>query len=136
MIVGFTGTRNGITTQQSTTLVRVCSLFEIHEFHHGDCLGSDSQMHNIIRQLFGPKCIIHSHPPINILFRAFTSSDVIHKPKEYLDRNHDIVDVCDGLLATPKTMKEEMRAGTWSTIRYAWKKKKPITIIYPDGSVS
>jgi len=50
-------------------------------------------------------------------------------------RNHKIVDICDILVAFPQTNSETVRSGTYATIRYARKCKKPIIIIYPDGSV-
>lgn len=36
--------------------------------------------------------------------------------------------------AAPKDFKEELRSGTWATIRYAVKQQKRVIIIFPDGS--
>ena len=57
----------------------------------------------------------------------------MHPAKDYLVRNHDIVDVCDVLVATPGQKEEQIRSGTWATIRYARKIRKQIIIVYPDG---
>jgi hypothetical protein len=51
-----------------------------------------------------------------------------------LDRNKMMVDDCEALIATPRLMVEELRSGTWSTIRYARKCRKPVHIVWPDGS--
>ncbi len=68
--------------------------------------------------------------------------------RSYLDRNQDIVDRSDVLLAAPKewtdlsrvrTYEELLRAkplrsGTWSTVRRAYKRRIPIIIVFPNGS--
>ena len=51
-------------------------------------------------------------------------------PKPYLDRNRDIVDACEVLLATPDGP-ERLRSGTWSTVRYARKIGKPVEVRLP-----
>jgi hypothetical protein len=56
------------------------------------------------------------------------------QPKKYVERDHDIVDETDMMISFPPTNKEILRSGTWTTIRYARKKKKKLYIIYPDGS--
>ena len=58
---------------------------------------------------------------------------VVHTPKDYLERNHDIVDETDMLIATPGEEQEVQRSGTWATIRYARKQKRTILTIYPSG---
>jgi hypothetical protein len=40
------------------------------------------------------------------------------------------------LLAVPKGMIEELRSGTWSTIRRAKKHGINVVICWPDGSVT
>ena len=62
-------------------------------------------------------------------------SDQTLPPKDYLDRNHDIVDQTDLLIATPKENTEVLRSGTWATIRYAKKINKPTWIIETNGNI-
>ncbi len=133
MKVGFTGTLSGMNDRQALKLagfLRALSVpSPIDEFHHGDCTGADEQFHKIV----GDYERTYIHPPEDSKKRAWCSSDHILKPKPYLDRNHDIVDATDVLIATPRTNHEELRSGTWATIRYAIKKEKKLIVIYPRG---
>ncbi|HET8688494.1 MAG TPA: hypothetical protein VFM18_17925 [Methanosarcina sp.] len=106
---------------------------EVVEFHHGCCIGADSEAHHIA---VVNRCHLVFHPPIN-QSKANLSliCDEERPAKEYLDRNHDIVNETDWMIACPKSQTEELRSGTWATVRYARKQKKQIVIIYPDGSV-
>lgn len=138
MIIGFTGTRNGLTEQQYAAVhgALAASLFDRIfkvEFHHGDCLGSDAQAAEIARNL-GYRII--SHPPIDPKHRAYVPADFEFIEREYLDRNKDIVDCAMLLVATPGQWAEQQRSGTWSTIRYARRTGVPVLIVYPDGSGS
>ena len=135
MKVGFTGTQVGMTqAQRELVSLYIKELCTGDQFDHGDCIGADTDAHNIALQ-FG--CKIHIHPPINESKRAFNESfTMMYDPKPYLDRNHDIVDSVDIMIATPKDLVEELRSGTWATIRYATKMRKPIIICYKDGSVA
>ncbi len=54
--------------------------------------------------------------------------------KPYLERNRDIVDASEVLIACPSTREEVMRSGTWATVRYARKKGMKITLIFRDGT--
>jgi hypothetical protein len=134
--IGFTGTAEGMLTWQIFTLEHLFTLFrnsgaECEAFHHGDCIGADAMAHDIACS-FGHRIIIH--PPIIDTKRANCVGDVILQAKEYIQRNHDIVDACDLMFATPKSKEEELRSGTWATIRYAQKKGKKLIIIWPDGT--
>ena len=133
MIVGFTGTQQGMTEQQARVLVLIVSAFRMTEFHHGDCIGADAQAHDIVRK--NSSCKIHIHPPIIRSKRAFKIADVVYQEKEYLARNRDIVAACDLLIATPKLPVEELRSGTWATIRDARRNGKSLYIITPNGYV-
>lgn len=128
MIIGFTGTQKGMTYFQKQQ-VELLLLGIEGEFHHGDCIGADAEAHDIAEKYL--KCIIH--PPINNDKRAFKKANIILEPKEYLDRNKDIVKACERLIATPEEYQEQLRSGTWSTVRYARKMKKLIAIIFPNG---
>jgi hypothetical protein len=138
MKIGFTGTQIGLTLHQQgevkRILVEVWSKLlpeETIEFHHGDCIGSDAQAGSIA-SLLG--CIIHVHPPIDARKRAYAKGNVTYAPKEYIERNHNIVDLCNLLIATPRSKDEEIRSGTWATIRYARKRNIPIILITPNGA--
>jgi hypothetical protein len=149
MIIGFTGTRHGMHDLQIRALryilIGIQLITDISEVHHGDCMGADEMFHNIIIKYFNndlrskhPMINIKIHPPVNESNRARCQPGLFGETlpaKEYLERNKDIVEACDMLIATPKEMKEIIRSGTWSTIRYARKMKKSIIIVYPDGSV-
>lgn len=132
MKIGFTGTRNGMTEKQLEAFRTYISDRTITEFHHGDCIGADNQVHLIIERMV-PKIKIFIHPPINSLYRAFLSGFKIYPAKNYLERNKDIVSETEFLIAAPKEYREKVRSGTWSTIRYAKQYLRIVIIIYPDG---
>jgi Na+-transporting NADH:ubiquinone oxidoreductase subunit NqrF len=133
MKVGFTGTQEGMTEKQKQYFDALISKADIKEFHHGDCIGADTDAHNIISKR--KEIQIHIHPPDNDSKRAYNESDYVYEHKPYLERNHDIVDAVDVMIATPKTEQEELRSGTWATIRYARKAGKKLIIISPKGGI-
>ncbi len=133
MKVGFTGTQKGMTLKQRTNAQEY--IRGGIEFHHGDCKGADEQA-NFIASCRGLRIVIH--PPNKSAKRAFcvtNSKGEVRPTKGYIERNHDIVDETDMLVATPSTMKEEVRSGTWATIRYARKQNKKIIILFPSGTI-
>lgn len=130
--IGFTGTRKGMTPQQRETLRMVFQFYSDEDlFHHGDCVGADSEAHELARLV---DMQIHLHPPDNPKARAFCRGAVVEvAPKPYLERNHDIVDSSSILIAAPATDEEELRSGTWATVRYARKTGKTVVTIWPSG---
>lgn len=133
MRIGFTGTRQGMTKEQQATLRSLLNA-DTGEFHHGDCIGADAQAHDIAVGM-GYNIIIH--PPFAVSHRAFKSdgSWKTRAPKDYLERNKDIVMETDYLIATPELEVETTRSGTWSTVRFARKHMRMITIIKPNGNI-
>jgi len=134
-VVGFTGTQEGMTVLQYK---RVNS--KLHELAgenfalavHGDCIGADAQFGRLAGQhgyivRVRPGSDHNGHTPK----RAHGLYDEAYPPEPYLTRNKKIVDDCDLLLACPKSSEEELRSGTWATVRYAQQMKKPVQIIYP-----
>lgn len=130
MILGFTGTRDGMTRLQQALFVGVLARLCPEEFHHGDGLEADAQAHNMVRQHV-PRCRIIIHPPTNDALRAFCEGDEIRAPQPYLIRNLAIAACVDELAAAPKTSVEELRSGTWATVRYARRALKPVHILKP-----
>ncbi len=134
MKVGFTGTQFGMTERQKLRVIGALKALSapspIDEFHHGDCTGADVQFHQIVNDYERT----YIHPPEDSKKRAWCSSSHILKVKPYIERNHDIVDAVNVLIATPRTDYEELRSGTWATIRYALRKDMNVIIYYPQGS--
>ena len=133
MNIGFTGTRQGLTEPQKERLWSTLQSLQKDGavfFCHGDCIGADSAAH-LMASILGLRIILH--PPDRDALRAFCEADEVRKPLPYLQRNHAIVDETDVLLACPGGRREELRSGTWATVRFARKQGKRVILIYPDG---
>ena len=138
--VGFTGTQVGMTDAQKTSIVKQLTRWAKQhsslEAHHGDCVGADADFHNICLANWPHELQVVLHPPIIPHKRSFCQSEgQINLPqKDYISRNHDIVDAVDCMIATPKETTMQWRgSGTWATIRYSQKISKPLRLFYPDG---
>lgn len=132
--IGITGTRQGLTAKQVKRLGQFYQKFGPGEVHHGDCVGADEEADRLAQASRIPVVV---HPPEDNRHRAYCQEyEQIREEKPYLARNRDIVNEADRLVVLPQGMEELERSGTWSTARYARKRKKPVCIIYPDGSVS
>lgn len=147
MNIGFTGSQLGMSHRQIKVFktIMLNLLMNIRTFHHGGCIGSDKQAHdtlfkmrnNISFNLTYPlneniKIIVH--PSNNLVKRAdciLNINDELLDGKPPLERDMDIAKSCDILFATPRTLKEERRSGTWATIRYARKLEKMVVVLDP-----
>lgn len=134
--VGFTGTQRGMTDEQTAVVRAVLYGLRSHRdctyFHHGDCVGADAQSHDIATDLkYWP--IIH--PPSNPSKRAWCEARLedFREPRPYLDRNKDIVRESHVMVAAPGDVEEQLRSGTWSTVRFARKLNREIILVFPDG---
>jgi hypothetical protein len=144
MKLGVTGTDKGITRRQRKMFITVLDFLSKtappEELHHGDCIGADQQFHvlygKFVERFIG-RHTIRIHPPINERARAWCTGGYgaevkWYREKEYLERNDDIAKACDLLIAAPETMEYNvLRSGTWSTVRYAKKRGKPVIILWP-----
>lgn len=137
VIVGFTGTRRGMTQVQRARLAVILDnpRAGITAFHHGDCIGADAEAHALIGDHSSILRVIH--PCTLAAMRAHCAGENVETrpPRRPLDRNHDIVRECAWLIACPRESSEVRRSGTWATIRFARKLQRRTTIIYPDGAV-
>lgn len=107
------------------------------EFHHGCCLGADDDAFDICTE-FAKTAHRIAHPPRNrglISANAEAFSDEVCPALPYLERNFNIAEACEHLFATPAESDEQQTGGTWHTIRCARRLRRPITIIWPDGTV-
>jgi hypothetical protein len=133
--IGFTGTREGLTSAQHEALGGLLAAFTVFEgqlwFHHGDCIGGDKESHELAVRL-GYKT--WGHPPDNPLHRAFCAFDRVEAALPYLERNKVIVHSTQGMIACPLTDKRT-GGGTWSTWGLALKCLRPTYLILPSGRV-
>lgn len=150
MKLGFTGTRNGMTPEQRSAFKSLLAgLPSVLEFHHGDCRGADMDaccLYLAYAQQFDDetfeRATVVVHPPDYDGHRAFCMEKVeyyqlrlvVEKPKPFLDRNRDIVDASELMVACPAESTEQLRGGTWSTVRYARKVGRELVVILPDGT--
>lgn len=145
MLIGFTGTQNGMTDWQKDQFLLTIDKLSISALSHGDCIGADAQA-NEIAKVYGvnffdiwPSTIAHKRANVWRLEQGYHKipyeDRIIHvqvfPTMAALERNKKIVDQCAVLIACPKEHQHTVRSGTWATIRYAWKIKKDVMIIPP-----
>jgi hypothetical protein len=136
ILLGYTGTRTGMTPRQMTGTFRHVTRLTISrpgavtEAHHGDCAGGDAEFH-VIAVVTG--CRTVAHPPADISRRAYCKADIIRDPKPYLDRDWDIAWETAELIAAPDGLPRP-HSGTWTTVSYALQLGRPVTVILPDGT--
>jgi hypothetical protein len=128
MKVGVTGTRMGMTQHQKEQFILKLYDLDVHEFHHGDCIGADAEAHDIVREFF-PDVRIIIHPPAKTTTQAFKQGDESRLPAPYITRDKAIVNESEYLIGAPLTNDEVIRSGTWTTIRYARKTNKPHKVL-------
>lgn len=134
---GFTGRSSYCTDPQSEALRALLAELRAQGFRwldHGDCVGADALAHHLATDI-GYR--IKIHPPENERLRACCKGAlIVEDVKPYIERNHDIVDDTEILIAVPSSMHEVLRSGTWATVRYARKQGRLIIIVWPDGTVT
>lgn len=134
VVLAFTGTQKGLTEEQQAALKRHMLRFRDHGiewFRNGDCIGADEEAAQTWTGMGGR---IHLHPGDNRRKRAMLAADREESPAPNLTRNRTMVDGSHALIACPAGFREELRSGTWATIRYARKHRRPVTIIWPNGT--
>lgn len=144
MIVGFTGTRDGLTSIQKERLSWLFKgKFPFNRYDtllHGGAAGADEIAHDMALAV---DFSIEIYPCDTTRRKHWvdyrdTSGEMyitIHAVRDPLERNRIIANRCNHLIAAPFQMSEVRRSGTWATIRYAREYSKSITIIFPDGSI-
>ena len=136
--IGFTGTQQGMTLEQASSLQAFLAS-RPHNFvgHHGVCVGADHQFDTFARAALNFEWMeLH---PCNLPDKQFcppqAPRDVWHPVLGPLQRNEIIVQKSDFLIATPKEATMQLRSGTWTTVRYAVKAGKQVHVILPNGAL-
>lgn len=141
--IGFTGTRHGMSPPQlAVTTEIVQSLVAGHVAtiggrwiaHHGDCVGADSQFHDIVRPLVGSFVVAHP-AAVARQWQANRDADVVRARMLPTARNIVIVAESTIVVATPYEDVEQPRGGTWSTIRMERAADRPLAIVLRNGDV-
>jgi len=137
MKISFTGTRKGMTERQKSELSVLLiglapALYGVKNyFTHGGAHGADTDAHEIAMLNNCEVFIMPGSESQSLYWFDTMRFRNCYSPKPYLERNRDIVEDGEILIAAPKSLIEEIRSGTWATIRYARKMGKPIIILDP-----
>jgi hypothetical protein len=138
MILGVTGTRTNVMKVQVRGLWAEYKAAGEFRLIHGGAIGGDEIADSVARLYNLLSVDIYPCEPKRYEYWQRKIKDditTIHEVRLPLVRNRIIARDCDRLLALPREMQETLRSGTWATVRYARQNKKPITILFPDGSV-
>ena len=128
MRIGFTGTRQGMTERQKSAVRDLLASYAGTILHHGDAIGADAEAHDIALAL---GCAIVIHPPAIATERAFKTAVEVRAAKPYLVRNKHIVRETALLIAAPAEPVEQLRSGTWSTVRFAHRLGRKVHLLTP-----
>lgn len=155
MRLGYTGTQNGMNSFQKAEFILLLNRYMPTAFHHGDCIGADAQAHFLFldwhceHDTISRRIVVHTPVlkgkiawcgvvakyPVGMAAKLLACANPVIilncEPKPYLERNKDIVDESDVMIACPKEVEHTLRSGTWATIRYSWKQKKETIVIPP-----
>lgn len=139
IVVGFTGTRRGLTVEQRIALRHAFSNIERGVLGdvtlvHGGCVGADAEAHEeALDHCFAIEIYPSDIPSMYAKELAYDAM-VVHEPRPPLVRNRLIVERCTYLIACPGEPVEQLRSGTWATVRYARAAGKRVWLGLPDGS--
>jgi hypothetical protein len=136
MVVAFTGTQNGMTETQRDAVRGVLRSVKKWDsiFLYGACVGADSQA---MLEALALGFQIVAYPANNVSASKHGLIPTIAVEREAepaLARNRRMVSEAELLLAAPHG-REQLRSGTWATVRYARRCNLPIVICWPNGLI-
>jgi hypothetical protein len=134
IILGITGTRDGPRPAQTAATLKFMRGLKPYRVVHGGAPGFDMIAHGIAEALRVREIEVH---PSTVRSQSIIAGAgvVVYPELPPLERNHVIVKRVYGLLACPKTDDEELRSGTWATVRYAREAGVPVYLIKQDGRI-
>lgn len=137
--IGFTGTRNGLTAPQRSTLEQYIATAadylktsnrELRAIH-GDCIGADADFDKVCReQGIHTECL----PCYLDNMRAYCT-EAIAPPMAPMARNRQIAELSDVVFGCPPNFDRIKKgSGTWATIGFTKRYHTTVIIVFPDGS--
>ena len=136
MILGFTGTRLGTRPAQTAAIHWFMHRLRPSRLVHGGASGADMVAHGIAESLGIPVIWIYpGDTRSSAVWAGMRAGIEIYPPLPPLERNRVMVKQIHGLLACPKSDTEELRSGTWSTVRYARAAGVPVYLIRANGKI-
>ncbi len=142
-VFAFTGSREGCTPPQEECLRRLFGILfgkGYRTLHNGCAVGADLTAAKLAKGVFrlvGHPCNLARY----VSEEAVGLCDEVREVCPPLDRNKAMVDLSAVLVACPNGA-EEVRSGTWATIRYARKSRRPILLcdcnekLHAEGEIS
>jgi hypothetical protein len=138
-VLGFTGTRQGMTAAQKRVVAEVVHALVLEHRRtpllsalHGDCVGADADFDAICR---AAGLWIDCRPSTWGSTRANTNANAIAVPMRPMARNRLIVADATQMIACPPNFEEiKSGSGTWATTRFTRQAEKPLLIVFPDGT--
>jgi hypothetical protein len=135
VILGFTGTRRGMTAAQRGALAQCVAAIPARAIH-GGAAGADEEFDAFMVHAGMPPWDIDVYPSgVDRWLKWADAGRTTYTVQPPLVRNRIIVRRCDYLIAAPATAEEVVRSGTWMTVRRARKIGRPVVVLLPDGGV-
>lgn len=136
IILGITGTRAGPRPAQTAAAVKFIRGIKPYRVVHGGAPGFDMIAHGIAEATRTVR-EIEVHPATEARGHGIIlgAGVIVYPELPALERNKIIVKRIYGLLACPKTDDEDLRSGTWATVRYAREAGVPVYLIKQDGTI-
>jgi len=140
VILGFTGTRKGMTPEQKKTVGIFLRSNTVTKHFNGACEGADRDMYFLVLSNSNANIVFYPGDKEQYVWALIQQSEVddvaVVPRRPYMVRNELIVTQSDCLVATPYEDHEVKRSGTWATVRIARRQGKPVTIVWPDGTAT
>lgn len=141
VVLGFSGTLTGMTPKQIDRLWERLRMINPLRVVHGCCIGADKEFDKmavtlgVFRYLY-PSDLANQSAIETILEWSNKVPYYLNAPENPLKRNRKIVESSTRIIIAPKEMCEIIRSGTWMTYRYACERHVPVTILWPDGTMT
>ena len=131
--IGFVGTADNLTPAQANKVRLLLSSLKPRYVHHGDCLGSDEDVHRLAVQT--PARIV-AHPPLDSSRRAHLAADLILRPVGYVTRFRTIVACSELLFVAVPAPGSKLRRGMVDLVHRGVAPGATFVAIKHDGRLS